>query len=370
MPRVKKEISKSLAEGLRVTTCSLVGVANTPAQYNLLRALAGLYQVLSPDEILKLSQTPAPHQPGQHWYGAVVIIVALNYFDYFEQISKTFNNLGDLASYFDRFLEILGPDSSRLHSALADFYAVSIRFSTSALQFLKKSTTGQIFKSIWQPFKLSFQGLEEELARQQKSVEDAIELAREEVAFKAHQEMSLFRREGRNHHLLMIQNHAENQSTNSTIIKRLNGIENLSLQKNIREKMVKRRSLLEAISTYNHRLSLSNACEKRHKKTGLWIFETLEYKEWNEDLKSSGLWCYGIPGAGKTILTAGVIDHLFIKQQNMTTSINYFFCDFSAEESLKASAILKSLIKQILSVFEKIPPEMERNFERQFLSSH
>jgi hypothetical protein len=77
---------------------------------------------------------------------------------------------------------------------------------------------------------LTFQGLEEELARQQKLVEDAIELAREEVAFKARQEMSLFRREGRNHQLLMIQNHAENQSTNSAIIKRLNGIENSSLQ--------------------------------------------------------------------------------------------------------------------------------------------
>jgi hypothetical protein len=54
----------------------------------------------------------------------------------------------------------------------------------------------------------------------------------------------------------------------------------------------------------------------------------------------------------------------------MTTSISYFFCDFSVEESLKASAILKSLIKQILSVFEKIPPEMERNLEKIFLSSH
>lgn len=54
----------------------------------------------------------------------------------------------------------------------------------------------------------------------------------------------------------------------------------------------------------------------------------------------------------------------------MTTSISYFFCDFSVEESLKASTILKSLIKRILSVFEKIPPEMERNFEERFLNSH
>ncbi|KAI5838938.1 hypothetical protein DFP73DRAFT_615832 [Morchella snyderi] len=213
---------------------------------------------------------------------------------------------------------------------------------------------------MWQPFKLSFQGLEEELARQQKLVEDAIELAREEVAFKTRQEMSLFRREGRNHHLHMIQNHAENQSTNSTITKRLDGILNSFLQQNVREKMVKRISLLEAISGYDYRFSLSNACEKRHKNTGFWIFEGLEYKEWNEGLESSGLWCYGIR---KTIPTAGMIDHLFMNQQNMTTSINYFFCDFSVEESLRVSTILKSLIKQILSVFEKIPPEMERNFE-------
>lgn len=58
--------------------------------------------------------------------------------------------------------------------------------------------------------------------------------------------------------------------------------------------VVKRRSLLEAVSGYDHRLSLSNAYEKWHKNTGLWIFETLEYKEWNEDLESTGLWCYGI----------------------------------------------------------------------------
>lgn len=71
-------------------------------------------------------------------------------------------------------------------------------------------------------------------------------------------------------------------------------------------------------------------------------------------------------GAGKTILAAGAIDYLFSHQKSTETSISYFFCEFANHQSLQTRTILGSLIKQILTVFGRITPEMENNLETIF----
>ena len=67
-----------------------------------------------------------------------------------------------------------------------------------------------------------------------------------------------------------------------------------------------RRKVLDWIQPYdpcqNHEMSL----RLRHPGTGLWLTESGEFKSW---LTSSParLWCYGIPGAGKTVLASSII---------------------------------------------------------------
>lgn len=77
-----------------------------------------------------------------------------------------------------------------------------------------------------------------------------------------------------------------------------------------------------------------------------------------------------IAGCGKTFLAVGAIDYLFTKRGNTKTSISYFFCDFRNQQSREVRTILGGLVRQILTVFHQIPPEMEIELEAMFFRNH
>lgn len=41
----------------------------------------------------------------------------------------------------------------------------------------------------------------------------------------------------------------------------------------------------------------------RQEGTGLWLFKTNTFMEWSASTKSCCLYCYGMPGSGKSVLT-------------------------------------------------------------------
>jgi hypothetical protein len=83
-----------------------------------------------------------------------------------------------------------------------------------------------------------------------------------------------------------------------------------------------------------------------------------------------GLRFVNIAGAGKTILTAGAIDYLFSHHQGPQVSISYFFCEFGNERSTQVQTVLRSLIKQILTVFDLLSPAMMNCLEAKFSDNH
>src|SRR5204863_4048651 len=59
--------------------------------------------------------------------------------------------------------------------------------------------------------------------------------------------------------------------------------------------------------------------------------------------------CPGMPGAGKTILTAIVIEHLWTKFQNdASIGIAYLYCNFRKQDEQKPIDLLLSLLKQLV----------------------
>ncbi|KAF8540177.1 hypothetical protein BDD12DRAFT_880966 [Trichophaea hybrida] len=75
-------------------------------------------------------------------------------------------------------------------------------------------------------------------------------------------------------------------------------------------------------------------------------------------------------GLRETLLTAGIIDHIFSVCQGSAVSISYFFCDFANRQSLEICTILEGLIEQILNLFvDKISPALERELETAFIES-
>jgi hypothetical protein len=68
--------------------------------------------------------------------------------------------------------------------------------------------------------------------------------------------------------------------------------------------------------------------KRRQLGTGQWLLDSEEFQTWLKTEKQT-LFCPGIPGAGKTIITSIVIDDLFAKFQNdVSVGIAYIFCNY------------------------------------------
>ena len=101
---------------------------------------------------------------------------------------------------------------------------------------------------------------------------------------------------------------------------------------------------LEAISTAE---TLHKAQMVRHEKTCNWIFDRLEFKEWDsrtdDTVRPKILWIRSGPGFRKTVLCAKIIDHMF---ENGVLLV-YFFCVADEETKRQPYAIIRSWIDQL-----------------------
>ncbi|KAK6349927.1 hypothetical protein TWF696_006186 [Orbilia brochopaga] len=90
----------------------------------------------------------------------------------------------------------------------------------------------------------------------------------------------------------------------------------------------------------------SDYLRRRQPGTGEWLLASNEYNTWLEH--KHVLFCPGIPGAGKTILTSIVIDNLTTRfSSDLTVGIAYVYCNFKRSYEQKFDDLLKSLLKQL-----------------------
>jgi hypothetical protein len=77
------------------------------------------------------------------------------------------------------------------------------------------------------------------------------------------------------------------------------------------------------------------------------------------------LFCPGIPGAGKTILTSVVVDDLITRfQNNPTISIVYIYCNFKLKDKQKINDLLMSLLKQLAQSQSYLPRSVQDLYDR------
>ncbi|KAF2995372.1 hypothetical protein E8E13_003624 [Curvularia kusanoi] len=87
----------------------------------------------------------------------------------------------------------------------------------------------------------------------------------------------------------------------------------------------------------------------RHPGTCIWLQNMPEFDSWFKSPKSACVCCYGIPGAGKSVLAASLRD--FLKGRLLADNneiICYYYFDYSDHASLISSHIVASLVKQVL----------------------
>ena len=87
----------------------------------------------------------------------------------------------------------------------------------------------------------------------------------------------------------------------------------------------------------------ATALKKRQEGTGSWLLEDKRFLKW-ASAPGSSLWVHGIPGCGKTILSATMINHI---QHQPSSGVAYFYFDFNDEDKRDVDKCARSLIMQL-----------------------
>ncbi|KAH7176210.1 hypothetical protein EDB81DRAFT_33562, partial [Dactylonectria macrodidyma] len=103
---------------------------------------------------------------------------------------------------------------------------------------------------------------------------------------------------------------------------------------------------------------------KRQPGTGQWLLESREYQAWLKSSKQT-LFCPGIPGAGKTILTSIVINDLHKRcQDGVCIGVAYLYCSFRRRDEQKADNLLASLLKQLSQERPSLPHSVKALYDQ------
>lgn len=90
-----------------------------------------------------------------------------------------------------------------------------------------------------------------------------------------------------------------------------------------------------------------NIITRRQEGTGQWFLDTPEFKRWL-DRSDKTLFCRGIPGAGKTIMSAIAIDHLCRTTRSDNIGVAYLFCSYKSQTNQSALSLFAALLKQLV----------------------
>ncbi|KAI9876586.1 MAG: hypothetical protein M1830_006164, partial [Pleopsidium flavum] len=73
---------------------------------------------------------------------------------------------------------------------------------------------------------------------------------------------------------------------------------------------LQRERILSSLSSLSFRSKHHDILRQRQPDTGQWFLDTAGFRDWLEAEEASCLWCCGVPGAGKTVLTSMVVEHV------------------------------------------------------------
>ncbi|KAJ0378089.1 hypothetical protein COL26b_003749 [Colletotrichum chrysophilum] len=126
----------------------------------------------------------------------------------------------------------------------------------------------------------------------------------------------------------------------------------------------KKKKILDWITPIDFAAQQIDNLERRQEGTGQWLIDSPEFQTWIEEDRKT-LFCPGMPGAGKTMLSSIVIEHLQDRfDQDSTIGIAYIFCNFRRHEEQKPRELLSSILKQLYWYMPAGLNEIEKAYEK------
>ncbi|KAJ7589255.1 Pfs, NACHT and ankyrin domain protein [Mycena floridula] len=113
------------------------------------------------------------------------------------------------------------------------------------------------------------------------------------------------------------------------------------------ETIKKREKFLNWISKLDFQATQNETFAKHAAGTGDWFLKQQKFVDW-KDGKTRFLWCPGIPGAGKTILSSIIVEHLCSAILQPKIAVICIYSDYRRQEEQTPAQLLGSILKQLV----------------------
>ncbi|KAJ7187146.1 hypothetical protein C8R46DRAFT_981437, partial [Mycena filopes] len=122
--------------------------------------------------------------------------------------------------------------------------------------------------------------------------------------------------------------------------------------------LAERKQIIDWFSPLNFFLQQADISGARQEGTGKWLLAEPQFREWEIGV-SKTLWCRGIPGAGKTVLSSMVVDHLNTKFQAKDIGVASIYINHKETDIQTPSNLLSGLWRQLI-FGRQISPEVRK----------
>ncbi|KAL6790808.1 hypothetical protein J3E68DRAFT_411388 [Trichoderma sp. SZMC 28012] len=251
---------------------------------------------------------------------ALILRVASEYVDAFEQIIKGYSQLAESLGRF----ELLGNAFIRdpdFQQTLAVFYADILQFHKHAYKFVRRSGWKLLFLTTWGRFRRRFDNIIEDMKRHETLIDREANARNIAEAKEMRQDIRRWREQS----LEQVSNLDGEEAAKQyqSIISWLNMDESDQL------------AIFESISAEG----------RKHPGTCSWVLKNPKISSWLQSKPdTSVLWLQGTPGSGKSVISTQLVN--FMQASNMF--VIHHFCTYLYTSSTTYEQILKSLLMQLL----------------------
>jgi hypothetical protein len=110
-----------------------------------------------------------------------------------------------------------------------------------------------------------------------------------------------------------------------------------------------KRDLMRWICPVDYHVQHRDLIDRHQTGTGQWFLQDAKFQGWDQS-KDATLFCPGIPGAGKTIMAALVIDHLLRSRHVSDEPVTFIYCNYKRQSEQSTKHILSSILRQIIGI--------------------
>lgn len=284
----------------------------------------GLARMQNFNRALDLLAQGSP-SPGCLVWSSIVFVLTLlqNATEEYDKICKILIRVIQCLSAIELYTDAFS-DSALIQGCVSDFYCSLLRFWTKACKSYHQRRLWK-WKKAWSDYHSRFSELELDMIRYQERLE--------KHAVAQHIQDSR-------------KTKSEQHSVNTTMLR----AQELEHQKDIIAWL--------APATYDvdyYADDLFNARSARHVGTCQWVLDKEVFIHFNQKVLQEGslLWIYAQPGAGKTVLSAFLVDYFNRSQGSCLLPVLYFFCRNTDAERNEPIAVLRSLVYQLFQAIRR-----------------